>query len=85
MANGGEKKKRSKGSGSVTAGFIMIGIGLVFLLSNMGVIPDLGETWPLFLIIVGVALLIGAMRDKRTPDQTTPMSPGEPTPPQPIG
>ena len=84
MANG-EKKKKAKGQGSVTAGFILMGIGLVFLLSNLGIIPDLGEMWPLFLIIVGAALLIGALKGKNTPDSMTPLPPSEPTPPAPIG
>ena len=84
MANGSDKKKKSKGNGSMTAGFIMIGIGLVFLLSNMGVIPDIDETWPLFLIIVGAALLIGALRARNAPDPVTPIAPSEPTPPAPI-
>jgi hypothetical protein len=80
-----EKRKRAKKQGSVTAGFILMGIGLVFLLSNLGIIPDLGEMWPLFLIIVGAALLFGALREKKTPDSMTPLPPSEPTPPAPIG
>ncbi len=84
MANG--EKKKSKGDGSITAGLIMVGIGLVFLLSNLGIIPDLGETWPLFLIIVGVALLIGAMRDRKSSEtMQPPMTHSEPTPPPPLG
>jgi hypothetical protein len=84
MANGSDKKKKSKGNGSISAGFIMIGTGLVFLLSNMGVIPGIDETWPLFLIIVGASLLIGALRDRNAPDPVTPIAPPEPTPPAPI-
>jgi len=84
MANSGDKKKKSKVNGSITTGFIMIGIGLVFLLSNMGVIPDLSETWPLFLIIIGASLLVGALRDRNAPDPVTPIAPSEPTPPAPI-
>lgn len=85
MANGNDKKKKSKGNGSITAGFILVGMGLVFLLSNMGIIPDLGETWPLFLIIVGAALLIGALKDKHTPEQMPPMAPTEPNSPPTVG
>ena len=85
MSNGDEKKKKSKDKGSITAGFIMIGMGLVFLLSNMGIIPDLGEMWPLFLIIVGASLLIGALRYKKEPETMPPTTPTEPTPPATLG
>ena len=84
MSNG-EKKKRDKSKGSVTAGFILVGIGLVFLLSNLGMIPSLGETWPLFLIIIGASLLIGALRDKKSQDTITTIPPTEQTLPPTIG
>ena len=41
---------------------ILIIVGTLFLLSNLGVIPQLGpllrQWWPLILIIVGVVMLI---------------------------
>ena len=41
---------------------ILIVLGTLFLLSNLGVIPALGplfaQWWPLILIVVGVSLLI---------------------------
>lgn len=84
MANG-EKKKKDKTKGSITAGFILVGIGFVFLLSNLGIIPNLGEMWPLFLIIVGASLLIGALRDKKRDETVAPMTPVEPPPPPTLG
>jgi hypothetical protein len=33
----------------------------VLLLSNLRVIPDFEDTWPLILVIVGIALIIGAV------------------------
>jgi uncharacterized membrane protein HdeD (DUF308 family) len=52
---------------NLIGGIIVLGVGLVFLLSNLRVIPDLVRMWPLLLVVVGVALLIGALlgRDKR--------------------
>jgi uncharacterized membrane protein HdeD (DUF308 family) len=86
MANGEEKKKKKdKTKSTITAGFIMVGIGVVFLLSNLNIIPDLDEMWPLILIIVGTALLIGALRDKKAAESTGPMTPTEPAPPPPLG
>jgi hypothetical protein len=43
------------------AAFILIVLGVLFLLSNLGLIPRLGpllhQWWPLILIVVGVSLL----------------------------
>ncbi|MEW5701382.1 MAG: DUF5668 domain-containing protein [Candidatus Zixiibacteriota bacterium] len=59
----------------VTGGVILTGIGLVFLLSNFGVIPNIGRSWPLILIVVGVALLAGALTECR-PKNSSSVPPG---------
>ncbi|HEX9751713.1 MAG TPA: DUF5668 domain-containing protein [candidate division Zixibacteria bacterium] len=56
-------KDKHSGRGTLTGGIIMVGTGLVFLLSNWGLLPGMRHSWPLILIIVGVALLAGAYRD----------------------
>jgi hypothetical protein len=42
--------------------FVLIVVGALFLLSNLGVIPQLGpllrQWWPLILIVVGVLMLV---------------------------
>jgi hypothetical protein len=42
--------------------YILIGLGIIFLLSNLGWLPGLralmAQWWPLILIIVGILLLI---------------------------
>ena len=47
---------------SMTGAFILIVLGILFLLSNLGWLPRLGplfaQWWPLILIIVGVSLLV---------------------------
>lgn len=47
---------------SRTAAFVLIVVGAVFLLSNLGLIPQLGpllrQWWPLILIVVGVIMLV---------------------------
>ena len=49
-------------SKSATAAYILIGLGIIFLLSNLGWIPPIhllmAQWWPLILIIVGVLVLI---------------------------
>jgi hypothetical protein len=46
---------------SLVAALILITLGVLFLLSNLGLLPRLGplfaQWWPLILIVVGVSLL----------------------------
>lgn len=67
-----EEKKSSGRHSRLVEGIILIGIGLVFLFSNLGIIPGIGRVWPLFLIVVGFALFAGAF-DRRS--STPPSSP----------
>lgn len=55
-----DSKKDSRGS--LIGGIILIGVGFIFLLSNLGIIPDIGSMWPLFLIIVGIAVILGGSK-----------------------
>ena len=55
-----EHKEKEDRRGMVIGGLIVLGIGLVFLLGNLGVIPFIDKTWPLILVVIGVALLVGA-------------------------
>ena len=47
---------------SRTSAFILILVGGLFLLSNLGIIPQLGpllrQWWPLILIVIGVVMLV---------------------------
>jgi len=49
-------------SKSRIAAYILIGLGIIFLLSNLGWLPPfrtlMAQWWPLILIIVGILLLI---------------------------
>ena len=39
-------------------GIILLAIGLLFLLNNLGIIPyDIGDLWPVFLILVGIFII----------------------------
>lgn len=59
--------------GRLIGGIILIGIGLIFLLSNWDIIPDFSESWPIVLIVIGVALIIVRKgkdeEEKKSPDQ----------------
>lgn len=47
---------------SFVGAYILIGLGVLFLLSNFGLLPHLGSLfarwWPLILIAVGVGMLL---------------------------
>jgi len=52
-------------SGMIIGGIIVLGVGLLFLLVNLEVLPGLGTSWPGFIVIVGLALIIGALFKKK--------------------
>ncbi len=56
-------------SKSRTGAYILIGLGILFLLSNLGWLPRIGplmaQWWPFILIIVGVLLLIRRSSQKK--------------------
>jgi chromate transport protein ChrA len=47
---------------SIVGPVILVVVGLIFLLSNLGLIPHIGRLlltwWPLILIVVGVSMLV---------------------------
>lgn len=53
-------------SKSAVAPFVLISLGVVFLLSNLGLLPALGPLfarwWPLILIAVGALMLLRRLR-----------------------
>lgn len=71
--------KKDDRQGKLTWGIILIGVGIIFLLSNWGIIPDLEESWPIILIVVGIALILVAKRkgegEKKSPDQKSEETP----------
>jgi uncharacterized membrane protein HdeD (DUF308 family) len=67
------KEEKEDRHGMVIGGIIVLGIGILFLLSNLDIIPHIGIMWPLILVVVGFALLIGAVvkREPKKPDKTS--------------
>ena len=47
-------------------GFITLGIGVLFLLHNLDIIPGFEVMWPIVPIIVGVSLILGAILKSRS-------------------
>ena len=57
--------KKNDSRGSLVSGFIILGVGLYLLGVNTDVIPGPGESWPIFPIIVGAALIVGNLLKKK--------------------
>lgn len=53
----GEVERRRRGG----IGLILIAVGLIFLLSNLGVFTW-GRFWPILLIVIGLALILAQAR-----------------------
>ncbi len=61
MSTYDEKPKRGQ-SGSPrnnTGALILVGLGVIFLLANFGILNGIGQLWPLVLVAIGVWLLMG--------------------------
>ncbi|HKZ21780.1 MAG TPA: DUF5668 domain-containing protein [candidate division Zixibacteria bacterium] len=58
-----DSKKNSRSN--LIGGIILIGVGFLFLLSNLGIVPQVGTMWPMFLIIVGIAIIVGGSRRRK--------------------
>lgn len=53
-------------SGLLISGSILIGMGVLFLLITLDVIPGWRYIWPVVIIIVGLSLIIGSLaREKK--------------------
>ncbi len=56
------QRRHERGGGGIIGGIILILIGGYFLLQTFVPEIHLGEFWPVILVIVGAALLIGSVR-----------------------
>jgi|SRR3990170_92805 len=68
-------------SNRVVGGLVLLGLGLIFLLSNFGYFPSglWGRWWPLILIAIGLIILLRRPEPAAIPPEP-PFPPGE-TPP----
>lgn len=63
-----KNKDKDDSRGLLIGGVITLGFGIIFLLSNLNILPSLREMWPLILIIVGVALIVAAFKKDKPED-----------------
>jgi phage shock protein C len=52
------------GSRMLIGGVVLVGVGLLVLLRNFGLLWWFGKLWPLVLIAVGVAVLLSNLKEK---------------------
>lgn len=58
------KECQQKDSGKLIGGLIVLGLGIIFLLSAYDVL-NWSKIWPWILIIVGVALIIAYFHERK--------------------
>ena len=68
----GKESEAEKRRGLVIGGTILIGLGGFFLMVQHGWLPFIRHSWPVILIIVGVALFIGALSKSRPQKEDSP-------------
>ncbi len=64
----------SKKTGSLFWGVLLIGIGILFLLDNLGIVyfdEIISDYWPLILIAVGLKIILGAKGSNKSKEPTT--------------
>jgi hypothetical protein len=61
----GEQTNHSERRGMLTGGLIVLGVGVLFLLHNLDIIPGMHVIWPVIPIIVGLALIVGGLQGGR--------------------
>ncbi len=57
-----KNKDKDEKRGLLIGGVITLGFGIIFLLSNLEILPSLREMWPLIFIVVGIALIVAAFK-----------------------
>lgn len=58
------KEYKKKDSGKLVGGLIVLGIGIIFLLSAYDFL-NWAKIWPWILIVIGVALIIAYFHEKK--------------------
>ncbi len=65
-----DKKMDEDRWGIFIGGLITLGVGLIFLLINLDILPKIREMWPMIPIVVGVTLIIGSFFKGKKSDKS---------------
>lgn len=63
-AFGGRLSTSKSGNWILVAGAVLVGVGLLTLFRNFGLLVWLGKLWPLVLIALGVVVLMNNLKDR---------------------
>jgi hypothetical protein len=55
------KKAEKKSSSGLVTGLILLGLGIIFQLNSFNIV-DIEESWPVIIIVIGLALIAGSIR-----------------------
>ena len=64
-----QEKIDSERRGMLTGGMITLGVGVIFLLNTLGILPGMGHMWSMFPIVVGIALIVGSFHKGKKSDK----------------
>jgi hypothetical protein len=70
VASMSDQKTNSERRGTLTGGVIVLGVGVLFLLINMDILPSMHDSWPVIPIIVGVALIVSSFYRGKDSDKS---------------
>ena len=65
-----DRQMESERRGMLLGGLIVFGVGLIFLLINLDILPGMRDMWPMIPIIVGVSLIIGSFCKGKKSDKS---------------
>jgi len=66
------KKKARKEKRPIISGIIYLGIGLFLLTQTTNLLPPIEHSWPIFIIIVGLALILGSLFKRKDNSDSQP-------------
>lgn len=74
-----DKNIKKSRRGLVIYGTFLVGLGLLLQLWAMDILPGIEDSWPVFIILIGLALIVGNFFKKTDRTDTTgaPNDPGQ--------
>jgi len=56
---------RDDNRGALIAGILLLLIGIYFLLERSGIVPNVRQSWPVILVIIGLSLVVAYLVNMR--------------------
>lgn len=65
IMNQQEESRNCNNAAHIMGGIILAGIGVLFLLINLDILPGIDVVWPAIIIIVGLALIVRNLTERK--------------------